>query len=153
VVRARLASWYRACEVWGFIMDPALTAAVLSEFDDGVVQFRATQAVVQDGGASLVTLTVYERWSVGSDPRGDRRLESEGCVLEALSWHLQVAAESDAVGAERVDVVPDPDEIHPRVHRHPYGRENRVRLPAELAPPQQWLHQLNETLDGILDAD
>lgn len=151
VVLARLASWYRACEVWDFNIDPSLTSSVLDELDEGVVQFCAARTARRRGEQVRVTLTVAERWAAGADPHGDRRLEAEGCFVEALAWHLQVGATSGDAGAERLDVTPEPDPVHPRVHRHPYGSENTVREPAELPPPQQWLHQLNQTLGGLLD--
>lgn len=85
---------------------------------------------------------MLENWEPGSDPLGDRRLDSQGCWWRLARWHLQ-----DGVGgtyAERLDVIPTPDSDHPRIHSHPYGQPNDVRMPAELRPPRVWL-------SGVLD--
>lgn len=36
--------------------------------------------------------------------------------VAGLRWHLQVGADSGPQGAERVDVVAEPDKLHPHVH-------------------------------------
>lgn len=149
VVLARLSSWYRACELWGFVIDPPLTAATLSHLDDGVVHFRAVRSVAD--GPLTMTLTVVELWTPGSDPNGNHKLEADGCFVEALSWHLQVGGDAGDVGAERLDVVLHPDDLHPRVHRHPYGSPNSVRLPSRLPPPEQWLHRVGQALEKDSD--
>ena len=100
---------------------------------------------------TLASLTVDERWEVGEDPLGDRRLEAEGCFVEALTWHLQIGPESADAGAERLDVVPAPDATHPRIHRHPYGTRNATRIPTQLPPPDPWLHAVNRALGGALE--
>lgn len=79
------------------------------------------------------------------------RLDAEGCHLGALEWHVQVDEHSGDQGAERLEVVPTIDENHPRIHQHPYGEANDVRLPANLSEPVGWLSALNALLRGVLD--
>jgi hypothetical protein len=150
IVLTRLALWQRACEFWGFQIDPPLTRETLAAQPLGSVSIFAERAVALGGDAQRVTLSVVETWLPGADPLGDRRLEREGCHVSVLSWHLQIGAEPGPAGAERLDIVPTPDAMHPRIHRHPYGEPNHVRLPAELPPPHVWLHELDGQLGGLL---
>ena len=150
VINTRLSKWLQACSVWGFDIDPPFEETTLSGLPPGVVLFRATRSAVVDGEETIVTLDISEVWLEGIDPEADRRLDAEGCHLGALQWHAQVAAGGDT-GAERLEVVLDDDDAHPRVHRHPYGEANDVRLAANLPEPIGWLSALNSQLDGALD--
>lgn len=118
----------------------------------GLVSFWAFGRAVGASGEQAVTLSVVESWEPGPDPCGDRRIEAEGCHLTFLNWHLQVESVPGAPGAERLDVVPEPDASHPRVHRHPYGSPNDVRRPSDLPPPGAWLYSVDQTLSGLLSA-
>lgn len=150
IVNTRLLQWLGACDAWGFEIVPPFTEESLRGLAPGEVAFRAERTAVIDGETVRVTLTVAETWRDGDDPHGDRRLEQEGCHLIACGWHVQVGETSGAFGAERLDVG-DEDEAHPRIHRHPYGAANHVREPAELPPPDGWLHHVNDALGGLLD--
>lgn len=150
IVRTRLALWYRACEFWHFLITPPLTRELLAAQLRGSVGFSASRTVRMSGSSRAATLTVVEIWLPGADPLDDRRLEREGCHVAGLSWHLQVDAQSGPSGADRLDVVRDPAISHPRIHHHPYGLPNHVRRPAELPPPQAWLHDVNRRLAGAL---
>jgi hypothetical protein len=112
------------------------------------VSFRATRRAVRGGESLPISLTVAETWLDGPDPSGDHRLEAHGCHLGALRWHVQVGEGTGATGAERLDVG-ERDDRHPRIHRHPHGAENRVRVPAELPPPDA-CHAVDGILSGAL---
>lgn len=67
--------------------------------------------------------------------------------------HFEVGARSGDHGSERLEVVPDENEKHPRIHQHPYGRVNDVRVAANLYEPIGWLSALNALVHGALDDD
>lgn len=140
VSRDRLIAWAAACQDYGYAIAPPPTAANLAALIEGEVVLRAAKTMSTADGEIACSLRIFERWADGVDPEGDHRLEAEGCHLVVAGWHLQVGADSGAEGAERLDVVSDADETHPRIHRHPLGWGNHVRLPAEFPPPQSWLH-------------
>ncbi len=48
-------------------------------------------------------------------------------------------------------MVPEEDETHTRIHQHPHGEVNDVRLAANLSEPAGWLSALNARLHGALD--
>ena len=146
----RLFQWLGACDAWGFEIDPPFTAESLRDRAAGEVRFRATRAAVIEADPVTVTLDVIESWHEGNAPDGDRRLEHEGCHVASLGWHVQLGSETGARGAERLDVGLRDDQ-HPRIHRHPYGEPNNCRIPAELPPPDAWLHHVSDTLGGVLD--
>ena len=152
VVRTRLAIWRQACDAWGLEINPPFTRVELEWMRPGLVSFWAFGRPVGARDEQAVTLSVVESWEPGPDPHGDRRVEAEGCHLAVLNWHLQVESVSGAPGAERLDVVPEPDGSHPRVHRHPYGSPNDVRQPSDLPPPGAWLYSVDQTLSGLLSA-
>lgn len=138
-----------ACDAWGLEIAPPFTSESLSAVPEGVVEFVAA------GPQTLsphISLTVSEFWLPGPDPQSDRRLEAEGCHLTALSWHIQIGKEGDAECAERLDVIEEADADHPRIHRHPYGSPNDLRVAAELPPPAAWLHRANDATGGLLSA-
>jgi hypothetical protein len=149
-VSARRFQWLNACEAWGFELQPPFTADVLRDRAPGEVRFRATRAAVIGGDHVTLSLTVVESWHEGPAPDADHRLEQEGCHVASLGWHVQTESGADARGAERLDIGIQDDE-HPRIHRHPYGEPNDHRIPAELPPPDAWLHGVNVTLGGLLD--
>jgi len=151
IINTRLSKWLQASSVWGFAIEPPFEEETLSGLPAGVVRFRASRTAVVDGQETTVTLDVAEAWLAGDDPTGDRRLEAEGCHLGALEWHAQVGEDSSDRDAERLDVIPEEDETHPRVHQHPYGEANDVRRAANLPEPIGWLSALNDRLQGALD--
>jgi hypothetical protein len=125
----------------------------LTAIPTGMVSFRAVRPRRPGDEGEAITLTVAELWHPGADPFGDRRLVYEGCFLSTLSWHIQVGESTGPRGAERLDIVSDPDDRHPRIHRHPYGRPNEVREPAELPPPDAWLYAVDRASGGLLADD
>jgi hypothetical protein len=140
-----------ACEANGLVIDPPLKAADLCGLAAGLLGFCARRSATVDGVEWEITLAVGEMWAAGRDPYGERRLEAEGCFLAAASWHMQVGRDTGHVGAERFDVVPHPDSVHPRVHRHPYGFGNDVRLAwSSLPVPDAWLNHVDRVLGGAL---
>jgi hypothetical protein len=151
IIDTRLWKWLQACSIWGFDIEPPFKEASLSGLPAGVVLFRASRSAVVDGEETTITLDVAEAWLEGDDPSGDRRLDAEACHLGALAWHAQVGADSGDRGAERLDVVPEAEATHPRIHQHPYGEVNGVRLTANLAEPLGWLTALNARLGGGFD--
>lgn len=151
IINTRLSKWLRACSVWGFDIQPPFEKETLSGLPVGVVLFRASRITVVDGEETTITLDVSEAWLEGNDPSGDWRLDDEGCHLGALEWHAQVGEDSGDQGGERLEVVPEEDDTHTRIHQHPYGEVNDVRLPANLAEPVGWLNALNARLHGALD--
>jgi hypothetical protein len=140
VSRDRLIAWLAALDAYGYLVSPPITASGLAGLGGGVLLFRAVKRPSRDDGADACTLTVIEVWLDGDDPEFDRRLEAGGCHLTSASWHLQVGTDGAARNAERIDVVPVPDSAHPRIHRHPLGWANDVRIPVEFPPPQSWMH-------------
>jgi len=151
IIDTRLWKWLQACAVFAFDIEPPFKEETLAGLPPGEVRFRASRNAVVDGEETTITLDVSESWLDGSDPKGDWRLDDEGCYLGALQWHAQVGAVSGDQGAVRLEVVPDEDETHTRIHQHPYGHVNDVRLPANLAEPVGWLSALNDRLHGALD--
>lgn len=151
IVGKRFFDWHNACLAFGFDIDPPFSASTLSSLAPGEVGFRATRHATVGGKPTTITLDVSELWLAGDHQiDGWKKLNAEGCHVGVLSWHAQVGPNSGARGAERLDVGEQHDE-HPRIHRHPYGEENDVRLPAELAVPSGWLGRLNDLLAGSLD--
>jgi hypothetical protein len=141
--------WLAATYLTDFSILPPFTARSLNDLAPGQVHFRAARTEGLEDRVGLVVLDVAELWLPGADPHGDRRLESEGCHVSALSWHLQVHGEPSDRSAERLDVVPTADPEHPRIHRHPYGEPNRVRVEANFDPPSVWLSLACSSLPGI----
>jgi hypothetical protein len=150
VVRSRLAIWRQVCDAWGLEIIPPFTRAGLQRLPPGLIAFRAVGMVTTEEKEQTVSLSVVETWVPGFDELGDRRVEAEGCHVILLSWHLQIGPDTGASEAERLDVIPNPDPEHPRIHRHPYGAANALRQPADLPPPDAWLHQVDETLNCLL---
>jgi hypothetical protein len=150
VSRDRLIAWAAACQDFGYAITPPLTSLTLATLVEGEVVLRAVKTLSTPDGGIACSLSVTEQWIEGEDLEGDHRLESGGCHLLLASWHLQVGPGSAADGAERLDVVPDADVIHPRIHRHPIGWANHVRLPSELPPPQSWLHTADVLVEMLL---
>lgn len=152
VINHRLYLWRGACSAWGFDdIRPPFTAAGQAMLEPGLVAFQAFKTIQVDGSPVRISLTVTETWIPGTEPDGFWKLEAEGCHLRVASWHLQVGQETGAPGAERLDVVPNADETHPKVHRHPYGEANDVRPEAELPPPEVWLQQADAATGGLID--
>jgi hypothetical protein len=151
VVSTRLFLWFNACAAWGFEdPEPPFDEEGLAMNGPGEVSFQAFRTAEIDGETVLVSLTVAEAWVHGGDPDGDYRLDAEGCHVPRLSWHVQLGDGTGDLGAERLDVGPE-DDLHPRIHRHPFREPNDVREAAELPPPDAWLHQVNDAMGGILD--
>jgi hypothetical protein len=152
IARTRLFLWTVAAEAWGFVVAPPLDEGDLVDLSRGKLSFRAIRQAEIDGVTRDVVLRVGEAWGLGDDPLEDRRLEADGCFLLASSWMVQVSDGGD-LGAERIDVVMEPDAAHPRVHRHPYGQPNGVRVVVpDLPVPDAWLAQINATLgDALVD--
>lgn len=135
IVGRRLFDWHNSCLAFGFDIEPPFSASSLSSLAPGEVGFRATRQATVDGKPTTISLDVGELWLPGDNPAySGTKLNAEGCHVSVLSWHAQVGPNSGARGAERLDVGEGHDE-HPRIHRHPYGEKNEVRLPAELAVP------------------
>jgi hypothetical protein len=150
IARTRLFLWTVAAEAWGFAMTPPLDESDLVDLSRGKFSFRAARQAEIDGVTREVVLEVGEVWEHGDDPLEDRRLEADGCFLLASSWMVQVSDGGD-LGAERIDVVMEPDAAHPRVHRHSYGQPNGVRVVVpDLPVPDAWLAQINAALGGVL---
>lgn len=140
-----------AAEIWDLKIDPPLREDDLVDLAHGTFTFRAKRPVTIEGVEADVLLEVSERWASGHDPLEDRRLEAEGCYLEVGKWLIQVESGGD-LGAERLDVIPQPDDLHPRVHRHPYGRPNDTRVVVhDLPVPDAWLSSVDTALGGALN--
>lgn len=150
VVDTRFKLWWRACLTYGFNVRPPLTADMYARLPPGLVRVHAERQAMVDRARTSVTLDVDELWIAGNDLTTRADLTSEGCTVAALSWHIQIGRGTGPEGAERLDVVGCGDDTHPRVHRHPYGRENDVREPAHLPPPEQWLSFVDHILGGAL---
>lgn len=152
ITTRRLIAWQLDCEAEGFDIDPDLTGEVVSNLPPGEVSFHAARKVMLDGVEHVVTLDVKEVWIPGDRPDGDTQLNQEGCYLSASNWHLQFGPDTGALGAERLDVVPEEDDEHPRIHRHPYGKGKNCR-PARLdfPVPFAWLNEIDERMGGIFD--
>lgn len=148
VVNTRLFLWLTACDVADLHPIPPFTATELADQPAGTIDFRAERPTLVDRKPERLTLTVTETWEPGGEPLDDRRLESHGCWLVTASWHLQVGGPRGGRGSERLDVVPTPDADHARVHRHPYGQPNDVRLASELPPPHVWLSALLDVVEA-----
>lgn len=90
-----------------------------------------------------IALFVREEWVRGADPDG-LGLDAHGCFLRRSSWHAQVHAYPRAECAYRLDV--DRAKIGGlRIHLHPFGQPNDVRLPrSNLGTPEQWLVEIEE---------
>lgn len=152
VSRDRLIAWLAALEAHGCVVTMPVTATGLALLTEGAVLLRAVKRASREDVTDACTLTVSEVWLEGDDPGFDHRLEAGGCHLTAASWHLQVGTDGSAEGAERLDVVPAPDDLHPRIHRHPLSWPNDVRLPAEFPPPQSWMHTAEALVELYLRA-
>ncbi len=150
VSRTRLLAWLTACEAFGYA-DTAAASGGLTPAADGVVLLRAVRPASRPDGSDRCSLTVREVWEEGDDPDSDHRLEADGCHLVSANWHLQIGTEASATAVERLDVVDDPDDAHPRIHRHPLGSPNPIRVPAELPPPQSWLHTSDTLVELFLE--
>jgi hypothetical protein len=91
-----------------------------------------------------VVVEIHETWLAGDDP--ELGLVMYGCFLAVASWHAQVVPSAGDIGAERLDV----DRRKPvklRVHIHPLGSQNDVRLPAApLRHPEAWVQRIEETI-------
>ncbi len=92
IIDTRLWKWLQACAVFAFDIEPPFKEETLAGLPPGEVRFRASRNAVVDGEETTITLDVSESWLDGSDPKGDWRLDDEGCYLGALQWHAQVGA-------------------------------------------------------------
>lgn len=136
-LRNRSALWHDLLDTFGYgFVDPRPGAG------PGELRVRAVRPVAYGGPAAVIDVT--ELWVAGGDPDA-LAIEEEGCHPRAVSWHAQIDAAS-GVGAERLDF----DRTKPRtlkIHRHPFGKPNEVRLPAAgLMVPARWL----EHVEGLI---
>jgi hypothetical protein len=74
-----------------------------------------------------VVVEIHEAWRPGNDP--ELGLVMYGCFLTVASWHAQVVPGAGDIGAERSDVNRRKP-VKLRVHIHPLGSQNDVRLSA-----------------------
>lgn len=131
----------------------SVTIARRAQWGDAIVDFgwRMTRGHI-DQRAGLVlacadrpvragpamTLTVREEWVPGPDPDG-LGLCAHGCFLRRASWHAQIGLEPPAEHAHRLDVDRDKSD-DAKIHLHPFGHPNQVRLPRRgVGTPEQWL--------------
>ena len=96
-----------------------------------------------------VAITVAESWQRGADPEKLRPTE-HGCHLLVCSWHAQIT--TGDVGAESLDIDPTkPAKL--RVHAHPFGQPNALRLPTRFMTVEQWLKIVERRLIGLADPE
>jgi hypothetical protein len=132
----RIVRWGRVVDLHGYLVEPPGHAMTqLGEF-----ALRARRPALY--GEPNVLLDIRELWLPGPDPDG-LRLEAEGCYMQGSSWNAQIDGERPE-DAERLDV----DRSKPfdlTIHRHPYGRPNEVREPAQrMAAPERWVQEVEE---------
>jgi len=150
ILDERIAEWSDACLAWDFELRPEFSSELLDNFENGYFALHAEREAVVAGEVLRITLTIEETWSDLPHPK-DSRLDRHGGSLRVLRWHAQVGPHTGAEGAERLDVILEPDDEHPLIHRHPYGEPSDIRQADEFRHADGFLHRLNQELNGALD--
>jgi hypothetical protein len=136
----RYARWLNELYDWGYRLEDPLPPAGANQI---AIRARREETLGDPG----VVVDIRETWLSGSDPDG-LSLTQHGCYLDHAAWHAQFASPGPA-WAERLDVDRSKDTAL-KIHRHPLGTPNNVRLTEpRLLAPAAWLDRVEGLVLGL----
>lgn len=153
VLDGRYVRWCNELAGYGYALEDPPRPAMLSN------QFTIFARRPPEAGPPT-TITISEQWVDGAADPLNLGVTREGCTLLMASWHAQVDDEGPEPSerALRLDLDPaKPEDL--RLHSHPFGKANDVRVPLDHLPePGDWVDEVESLIfdlsfDGIDELD